>query len=156
VEMIEKEQEMAVTLGGKTFKHAGRKSYLLCQFCCGGFTGLHKSKKWSTWSPGRFTVPESEEEIKKELLRAVSLYNQRPAMPGGYIHSMGGLRQNMTCGNCQIICWGDKKETAQNLKLLHSSGCVFQRPDGSLYAVAKEEAESVFQGMDSKHKQLYY
>ena len=116
VEMIEKEKEMSVTLGGQKFTHAARRSYLLCQFCCGGFTGLHKSKKWSTWSPGRFQVPDKEEELKKELLRAVSLYNQRPIMPGGYTHSIGGLKQYMTCGNCQIVCWGDKKETAKILK----------------------------------------
>jgi len=157
VEMFEKEKEMSVTLGGKTFSHAARRSYLLCQFCCGGFTGLHKSGKWSTWSPGRFKVPEDEKEILKELLRAVALYNQRPIMPGGYVHpSLGGVRQYMTCGNCQIVCWGEKKETAKNIKLLHKSGCVFQKPDGSLYALPHEEAAIYFEEMETDRKKLFF
>lgn len=157
VSMMEKEKEMSVTLGGKTFTHAARKTYLLCQFCCGGFTGLHKSGKWSTWSPGRFKIPEDEKELFKELVRAVGLYNQRPVMPGGYTHTaVAGLRQYMTCGSCQIICWGDKKETAKNIKLLHNSGCVFQRPDGSLYVLKPEEAAMVFEELEPGHKKLYF
>jgi len=156
VEMFEKDKEVSVTIGGKTFSHAARRSYLLCQFCCGGLTGLHKSKKWSTWSPGRFSIPEKEPELLKELLRAVSLYSQRPAMPGGYTHpAAGGIRQYMTCGNCQVVCCGDKQETSKNLKLLHNSGCVFQKPDGELYAAPAEEAETVFEEMDQEHKRLY-
>lgn len=157
VEMFEKDKEVAVTLGGKTFSYAARRNILFCQFCCGGFTGLHKSKKWSTWSPGRFRVPDKNDELLRELLRAVSLYNQRPKMPGGYTHpAAGGIKQYMTCGNCQIVCFGDKKETAKNLKLLHNSGCVIQRPDGELFAVAPDEAEKIFKEMDDKHQRLYY
>jgi len=157
VGMMEKEKEMSVIMGGKTFSHSGRKSYLLCQFCCGGFTGLHQSGKWSTWSPGRFQMPETEPELIKELLRAVSLYSKRPPMPGGYTHpALGGIRQYMTCGNCQIVCWGDKKETAKNLKLLHKSGCVLQREDGSLYALPAQEAQAEFAQMDAERKNFYF
>lgn len=156
VGMFEKDRETSVTLGGISFTYAARRSYLLCQFCCGGFTGLHKSGKWSTWSPGRFKVPEKEDELLKELLRAVSFYNRRPAMPGGYTHpAAGGIRQYMTCGNCQIVCSGDKEETARNLKLLHKSGCVLQRPDGSLYALPPEEAAAAFEKMDKERKKFY-
>jgi len=156
VEMFEKDKEVSVILGGRTFSHSARKSNLLCQFCCGGFTGLAKSGKWSTWSPGRFSIPEKSDDLLKELLRAISLYNKRPAMPGGYTHpAFGGIRQYMTCGNCQIVCWGNKKETAKNMKLLHNSGCVFQKPDGSLYALPAEEASITFEEMDSSHRGLY-
>ncbi len=157
VEMMEKEKEMSVIMAGKTFSYSARKNYLLCQFCCGGFTGLHKSGKWSTWSPGRFKMPETEPELIKELLRAVSLYSKRPPMPGGYTHpALGGIRQYMTCGNCQIVCFGDKLKTAANLKLLHKSGCVLQREDGSLYAVPAEDAKIIFEELDPDRKNLYY
>ena len=36
-----------------------------CQMACGGITGLHPSGKWSTWSPGRFIIPETDEELSQ-------------------------------------------------------------------------------------------
>jgi len=156
VEMFEKKKEMSVHLGGKTYTHAARKTYLRCQFCCGGFTGLHKSGKWSSWSPGRFAVPEDEDTLLNELVRAMSLYENRPRMTAGYVNpAFDGATLNMTCGNCQVVCWGDKKETGKNVKLLRTSGCILQRPDGSLYALPPEEAAMEFEKMDPKHRELY-
>jgi len=157
VEMFANNQETEITLGGVTFKHAARRNTILCQFCCGGFTGLAKSGKWSTWSPGRFKVPDDPDQLFKEFLRAVDLYAKRPPLPGGYDHpALKGAKQYMTCGNCQISCFGDKKETAKNLKLLHNSGCVLQKPDGTLYARSAEEAGREFASLDPEHKKLYY
>ena len=56
------EEETSVTLGGRTFTFAKRKSYVTCHIVAGGMTGLHESGQWSTWSPGRFRVPEDEKE----------------------------------------------------------------------------------------------
>ncbi len=157
VEMFEKDKEMTVSLGGMTFTHAARKTCMLCQICCGGFTGLHKSGKWSSWAPGRYTVvPEDEEKLLNELMRAMNQYEQRPKMTEGYKNpAFKDANLNTTCGNCQIICWGDKKETAKNLKLLQKSGCILQRPDGSLYAVPPEEAAMEFEKMDPERRKLY-
>lgn len=156
VEMFSKEEETAVTLGGVSFNFSARKNIILCQFCCGGFTGLAKSGKWSTWSPGRFKAPEDGHELGKEFFRAVGLYAQRPPMPGGYEHSaLKGAKQYMTCGNCQLVCGGDRKETTKRVKLLHQSGCVLQREDGSLYARPAGEAEREFERMPEERKRLY-
>ncbi|MCX5860417.1 MAG: epoxyqueuosine reductase [Proteobacteria bacterium] len=156
MEMIEKKKEMSVTIGGVTFTHAARKSYLLCQFCCGGFTGLHKSGRWSSWSPGRFRIPDEEPELLNEFLRAVSLYNDRPPLPGGYTHpAHPENRIYLTCGNCQMICTGEKKTTGARLKLLHTSGCVIQNQDGSLSVHPALEAETAFEKFDPKHRDLY-
>jgi epoxyqueuosine reductase QueG len=156
VGMFDNKEEMTVTLGGVTFTHAARRDYLRCDFCCGGFTGLAKSGKWSTWSPGRFTLPEDHGELMKEFLRAVGLYNKRPPMPGGFMHTaLEDYRQYLTCGNCQIVCWGDKKETAENVKLLHNSGCALQKPDGELYAIPPQDAEAAFEAMKPERRALY-
>jgi hypothetical protein len=61
----------------------------------------------------------------------------------------------MTCGNCQIVCWGDKKETAENVKLLHNSGCALQKPDGELYAIPPQDAEAAFEAMKPERRALY-
>ncbi len=156
VKMFDKSKPIAVTLGGIDFTHAVRREYLYCDFCCGGFTGLSKSGKWSTWSPGRFRLPDDHEELLKEFYRAVGLYNKWPRIPGGFIHpALDNYTQHLTCGNCQIICWGDKSETAENLRLLHESGCVLQCPDGSLYSLPAHEAQEAFDKMSPDEQALY-
>jgi epoxyqueuosine reductase QueG len=154
--MFDNKEETPVTLGGVTFTHAARREYLLCHFCCGGFTGLARSGKWSTWSPGRFPVPDDREQLLQEFARAVELYNRRPPMPGGFMHTaMENYRQYLTCGNCQLVCWGNKEETRENVKLLHDSGCVLQKPDGELFVLPPDEAEAAFNAMDPAHRSLY-
>ncbi len=156
VEMFERDVAVPVELGEVTFSHGARKTYLLCQFCCGGITGLDKSGKWSSWSPGRFEVPEDQQELMKRLASGSNLYAQRPPIPGGYDNPVRtGAKQHLTCGHCQLVCWGDKKETAKNLKLLHTSGCVLQEPDGSVTVLPADEAEQAFAAFDPAHRALY-
>lgn len=156
VEMLDKKKGMSVAIGGATFTHAARREYLLCDFCCGGFTVMFKSGKWSTWSPGRFTVPEEKSDLYDEFFRAVDLYKQRPPMPGGFPHpALDNYRQYLTCGNCQIMCWGNRDDTRENLKILKNSGCVLQKSNGELYALPPKEAEAAFEAMEPSLKALY-
>ncbi len=157
--MFDNKRETSVTLGGVTFTHAARRDQLLCDFTCGGFTGLSRSGKWSTWSPGRFQVPDPEdrEKLLAEFWRAVESYRKRPPMPGGIMHTaLEDYRQYMTCGNCQIVCWGNKEDTRENVRLLHGSGCILQRTDGVLYALPAGEAEAAFAAMEPEHRALYH
>ena len=62
----------------------------------------------------------------------------------------------LTCGNCQLICWGDPKETAENYRILTNSGCVLQKETGEIIILPHEEAERVFNEMNPKHQRLYY
>jgi hypothetical protein len=72
--MFSAKEETSVTLGGETFSFSARNAYVRCFFVCGGFTGLHPSHKWSTWSPGRYRIPESDDELWKEFFRATRNY----------------------------------------------------------------------------------
>lgn len=162
VDMFKRDEETSVMIAGETYSHSDRNSYLRCLMCCGGVTGTNKTKKWSSWSPGRFDIPEDDDELKKELDRARALQNQRPPMNGGTIVAdrtgrpvQPERRAYTTCGNCQLICWGNKKETAQNIRMLHDSGCVIQDSDGSVRALPPKEAEREFQKMHSDHRGLY-
>lgn len=156
--MFDNKKETSVTLGGVTFAHAARREQLLCDLTCGGFNGLARSGKWSTWSPGRFDVPghEDHEGLLREFWRAVESYNRRPPMPGGFMHvALEDYRQHMTCGNCQLICWGNKEDTRENVRILHSSGCILQGPDGELYSLPPQEAEAEFNAMEPERRALY-
>jgi epoxyqueuosine reductase QueG len=157
--LIEPRKETEVTLGGVNFTYSAKRNYMFCQFVCGGFTGLHKSRKWSTWSPGRYTIPEDEGELFETFARAVGNYQRWPERkddPGGYVNpALTETTVRLTCGNCQVICWGDKEATKENYRLLTSSGCVLQREDGTVEALPAGEAETAFESMSEEHQGLY-
>ncbi len=158
---FEKEKETSVTLGGKTFVHSARNSYALCFLVCGGFTGVSRDGKWSTWSPGRMEVPENaaEEKLFARLEKSIDNYKKWPKRSdgdGGYVNmSLEGVNIRLTCGCCQIVCSADKKARNENYKLLRNSGCVIQRENGEIVALPYEEAAKEFEKMDPAHKNLY-
>jgi epoxyqueuosine reductase QueG len=156
VEMFDRRESVSVTIGGETFTHAARRNLMLCDFCCGGFTGLHKSRKWSTWSPGRHEIPEDDNALARIYAKALKEYAKRPLIAGGFEYpTMRGQKLHLTCSNCQLICWGDSKSTAENVKLLHQSGCIIEETDGTLRRLPPEEAEAIFETMDPARKNLY-
>jgi epoxyqueuosine reductase QueG len=157
--MFSKDEETYVTLGGCTFKHSARKSYLPCQFVCGGFTGLHKSGKWSTWSPGRFTIPDTDDDLLSAMVKATEKYQKWPERKDGLAGyenpALAGMNLRLTCANCQLICWGNKEDTRRNYRLLTTSGCVIQHPDGRIAVLPSAEAQKAFEAMSPEHRGLY-
>ena len=129
-----------VSLGGRSFQYAARRSYLRCQYVCGGFTGLHPSGKWSTWYSGRFPVPEQDAEFLPLLLAGVEKYAQLPQGAGGRYHSLMDNKLYTTCGNCQIVCHPDPEVRKAWYRLLAEGGVVVQNPDGSLEALTPDDA----------------
>lgn len=157
-----KDEEVTFTLGGHEYTHAKRNGYVRCQYVCLGFTGLHPSKKWSTWSFGRFPIPKTNSEINKMLGKALRRYQTWPKRErsdnfDGFEHELlPGYNIRLTCGMCQNICWGNAKDTAENYKMLTNSGCVIQNEDGSFMVLPPEEAEQYFQSLPKKHRDKYY
>jgi epoxyqueuosine reductase QueG len=127
-----------------------------CDYVCGGFTGLHRSGKWSTWSPGRFSIPDKDEEFYPALVKNVGRYLQRPKPELTLFNVlMPGDKLELTCGNCQLICHPDKDIRKQRYKMLVESGVILQNPDGSLEAFSPEEAAQRLEAMDPKKRTLY-
>jgi epoxyqueuosine reductase QueG len=141
--LMDRKERTTVTLGGQEFSYSKRLSYHRCDYVCGGFTGLAKNRRWSTWSPGRFPIPKQDEEFLPVLALGVKDSWPRPEIEGGFHHpAMPAHRKiNMTCGNCQLVCHPDHDERKRRFKLLTRGGVVVQHPDGSLEAVAPEIAE---------------
>jgi len=150
------DEKTAVTLGGVEFSYARRQSYNRCDYVCGGFTGLSKSGKWSTWSPARFPIPEKDEEFLDALRRAVKPYALRPRPGIGFYHPLlPGNKGQITCGPCQIICHPDKDVRAKRFKMLTQAGVVIQLDDGSLKPVSPEVAREHLAGMSLEERALY-
>jgi len=150
------DQTTRISMGEKIYSYSKRRSYLCCEYVCGGFTGLHPGGKWSTWSPGRFTIPEKDEDFLPAIIQSVKAYGQRPEIAGGYHHSlMPGTKLWLTCGNCQLICHPDKVVRRERYDMLRKSGVVVQEQDGSLKAVLPEEAAAHVESLEKSKRSLY-
>jgi len=173
-QMFSHDEIMEITLGGHTFSYSKRINKLRCVLVCGGFNGLHKSGRFSTYSPGRYEYPETPKEVSRVLAAAMVGKQKRPLIKDsskGYVPTpfSGGkgastlvsedtIKKNiiqLTCGNCQIVCWGDPKETAKNYKILVNSGCIIQREDGSMEAFPPDKAKEEFEKMPLKRQRWY-
>ena len=137
------------------FSYAKRRNYLRCELVCGGPTGLVPSGKWSTWSPGRFLIPEDDQAFREVMIKGMRAYNRRPPMEGGYPHILMRSKLYLTCGNCQLLCRPDPAERKELYRLLITSGCVIQRPNGRLERVSPEEAEGYVAGLGEGARALY-
>jgi epoxyqueuosine reductase QueG len=153
--LMHEKEEQTVTLGGKEFRHSKRRANTRCEYVCGGFAGLHKSGKWSTWTPARYPIYETDEEFRAGFRAAAKAYWQRPDYEGGFYHFMMKKKLRRTCGSCQILCVADKKERKRRYQLLVNSGVVVQNPDGSLEAVTPEEAIKRLSAMPPEIRALY-
>ena len=154
--LMDPKDEVHVTLGDREHTYSKRRTYHRCDFVCGGFTGLHPSGTWSTWSPGRFLIPDSEEEFYPALAKAIQASSKRPSIEGGYRHPMlPDRRIALTCGNCHLVCVADKEERKRRYKALREGGCVVQNPDGTLEVVSAEEATERLAAMDPERRLMY-
>jgi hypothetical protein len=152
---MDKKEKTRIKLGDVEFEYSKRRSYLRCEYVCGGFTGLHSSGKWSTWSPGRFPIPKDDIDFGPALIAALDAYGKRPDLEGGYYHSLMRGKLWQTCGNCQLVCHPDKEERKRRYKMLSGSGVVVQHPDGTLEAMSPEKATSFLSTMEPEGRTLY-
>ncbi|HEC40305.1 hypothetical protein LCGC14_0923120 [marine sediment metagenome] len=148
-----------VTIGGETFTYSKRGHMMRCGITCGGANGLHKSGKFSTWSPGRYEYTENDKKLI--IVCQSAIISQRKRLPYkdsslGYQPSFNAqYKQQLTCGNCNYVCAGNAKDTALRYKTLVNSGCVIQREDGTLEVYPTEKAKELFESMPVKHQKLY-
>ena len=153
--LMDQKRNDQINLGGQTFSYSARRAYTRCQYVCGGYTGLHRSGKWSTWSPARFPIPKEDAAFLNLLIASSVPYGQRPEGPGGRYHSMMNYKLYTTCGNCQIVCVPDKEERKRRYQLLAKGGVIVQNEDGKLEAVSPEEAEKRLAVMEPERRALY-
>ena len=146
---------VTVTMGGHEHSYGKKKGNLPCAFVCGGFSGLDHSGKWSTWSPGRFPLPQTDEEVIRVAKAQLEAFNKRPEQPGGRYHTFTDRKIYYVCSNCQFICTPDKEERRRRNKLVRKSGVVVQNVDGALEAVTPEEARKRLDAMEPERRAMY-
>ena len=147
--------EEKVSMGGVEFSYSKRRNYHRCDLVCGGFTGLHPSGKWSTWSPARFPIPDKDEDFMEAMIECLEPFSNRPPVEGGEFHHMLDNKIILTCGNCQLLCHPDRDERKRRYKLITQNGVVIQEEDGSLRAVSPQEARKHLDAMPPEKRALY-
>ncbi len=153
--MFSPTEKTTIKIGGYTFSYSKRINKMRCFLTCGGSNGLHPSGKFSSWSPGRYGYPENDIEVLRLKSLAMTSQKKRPPIKdssSGYQPaSFGGTGTiQLTCGNCQFVCAGNPKETAQRFKILVNSGCVIQNEDGSLDVFPPDKVKEVFEAIPIK------
>jgi hypothetical protein len=148
-------RKTTVNLGGVECAYSERRSYGRCDPVCSGYTGLHPSGKWSTWSPGRFAIPEDEEELRSAYRRMQTAHSRWPASDGGRYFYFTDEKLRVSCANCQLVCSPDRQERKRRYKILAQSGVVIQHTDGRLDAVSPREAERHLAAMPVGRRALY-
>lgn len=149
------EREERVTLGGEEYSYSKRRNLARCDLVCGGYTGLAKSGKWSTWSPGRFPIPEKREDILEAYERITAAHARWPLPPGGRLFYYSDVVHRVACAHCQVICAPDLEERKARFRMLRESGVVVQHEDGSLEALEPEAAEKHICEMLPERRNLY-
>lgn len=142
------------TMGGREITHAKKGLHARCGISCGGFAGLSRDGKWSTWAPSDHPVPEDDDEMVRLLRDLAAAYFQKrsehPELPNfvrlsqpvpGYpedaqgVLARGRFNTTTTCGNCAIVCLEDRKKRAAALKALRKSGFAVEDDAGNIRAV---------------------
>jgi epoxyqueuosine reductase len=152
---VDLREKVSVTLGGIEFSYAKRRDYFRCGYLCGGFTGLHPSGQWSTWSPGRFRIPENDGEFLEATVDAIKQWRQWPEIEGGFYNPLQPWKTRMACAHCQLVCVPDKEERKRRYEMITNAGVVVQNPDGSLESVSPQEADDRLSSMSQNNRVLY-
>ncbi len=153
---IDGEEWITVNMGDMEVSYSKKHTHSRCDYVCGGYTGLLRSGKWSTWSPGRFSIPDRDEDFYPALLKNIGRYLKRPKPELTLCNVlMPGDKLELTCGNCQLICHPDKDVRKSRYKMLVESGVVVQNQDGSLDTVSPEEATKRLEAMEPEKRALY-
>ena len=132
---INKKEKDSVVIGGRTFEHNKKAHNLRCVIVCGGISGQNLHPEWSTWSPGKVELPESDDDLEEFwndfVLRHMGKSNfySRALANLTYHSELGFLKKKedrfmTTCGNCQLVCSATKQTRRDNYRLLVASGVV--------------------------------
>lgn len=148
-------EKTSIMLGGFEVKYSKRRNYGRCDLVCSGYTGLHSSGKWSTWSPGRFAIPKSADKLRSAHERMQNFHSKWPQSEGGRYFYFMDEKLHVSCANCQLVCCPDKNERKMRYKTIVQSGVVIQDSDGKREAVSKENANKKLSSMPIQRKALY-
>ncbi len=149
------DSEASVNLDGQEYTYSARNNFARCDLVCSGYTGLSKTGRWSTWSPGRFTIPEKDEDLNAAYKTITGAYTKWPQTSGGRLFFYTDDKLRVSCAHCQLICDPDPEERKRRMKMLKNSGVVIQAEDGTLESVTPTQAKQRLKELPAEKRALY-
>jgi epoxyqueuosine reductase QueG len=150
------DEKTKVNIGGVDFKYQNPKSHWRCIIICGGATGLHPSREYSTWSPGRFNLPDEDDEFEKLRENAMPAYVKRLKKDTVFYHpGVPEYKMQYTCSSCQFVCHFDKNVRKKRYNLFKESGVIIEDKLGNRIQTSPNQAEKIIGKMPEDRKKLY-
>jgi len=144
VEFIDNKEQTSVTIGGKELTYNKKHGDLRCIIGCGGYTGLPKHGKWSSWSTGRTILPDTDEDLP-EIFASLRDDPANAAATRNLTFGKRGVldrpRENIktTCNHCITVCSGPLETRKKWMNLLFDSGVVKLDDEGNEVVVKTDE-----------------
>lgn len=111
---------------------------------------------YSTWSPGRFNLPEDDDKFEVLREKAMPAYVKRPKKDTVFYHpGVPEYKMQYTCSTCQFICHPNKNMRNRRYKLFKNSGAIVEDETGNRVSVYPNEAEQIIAEMSEDRKKLY-
>jgi len=148
VEFINKREQTSVTIGGRQFFYNSKRGDLRCVIGCGGFTGLSKDGKWSSWSTGRTVLSETNEGLPELFARLRDDPANAAATRNITFGTRGVLdrpKENIktTCNHCITVCSGPLEDRKKWMDLLFHSGVIELDEEGREVVKRPEQGDGV-------------
>ena len=147
VGFINKREQTSVSIGGRQFVYNSKRGDLRCVIGCGGFTGLSKKGKWSSWSTGRTILPDTDEGLP-ELFASLRDDPANVAATRNITFGPRGVldrpKENIktTCNHCITVCSGPLEVRKKWMEILFHSGVVELDVEGREVVVKLDEQEN--------------
>ena len=148
VQMMDRRKSDQAVIAGIIEEIAKRRSHTCCWTGCGDYHGLSPDGKWSNWSPYRvdYPLPDTKEEMDTLLVSLRRADPESELDPNPYTDYRAvafdpDWHFSATCGNCANICWKDRKDREENMRLVVDTGVVVLNADGTREATLEEIVE---------------
>jgi epoxyqueuosine reductase len=145
VQMMSPKKAERAIIAGVTEEIAARQPNTCCFIGCGDYHGLSPDGKWSNWSPYRveYPLPINKDDLDAKLVKLRKTDPESYAEPNPYTDYRGvtfdpAWQFSATCGNCANICWKDREDREENMRLVVDTGVVVLNADGTRQATHEE------------------
>jgi len=148
VQMMDTKKSDRAVIAGITEEIAARRPHTCCWIGCGDYHGLSSDRAWSNWSPYRvdYPLPDTKDEMDALLVSLRKADPESKLDPNPYTDYRAvafdpDWRFSATCGNCANICWKDRDDREENMRLVVDTGVVVLNADGTREATREEVVE---------------
>lgn len=148
VQMMDRKKSIRANIAGLSEEISKRQPHTCCWIGCGDYHGLSLNGKWSNWSPYRVDtpLPAGKAELDACLVTLRKADPESYAEPNPYTDYRGVALDaawsfSATCGNCANICWKDREDREENMRLIIDTGVVVLNVDGTRQPTHEEVVE---------------